>query len=428
MIETYKFRLYPTKDQEVLLNKHFGSVRFIYNWALEYSQKKYKTDGKYLGWMSIATSQDFKNLKTENIWLKEINSQSICNSIAHLGRGFKNFFDGRSGFPKFKSRHDNHQSFEVPAGLKIDFQKKKIQIPKFLKTKTEDNRIKFILSRRVKKGKIGTATISRNPSGQYFISFIVHTNEQIKTLVQDAKITKQNSLGFDFGLKHFLTLSDGRTIDSPEYFKHALEKLAKEQRKLSKKQKGSKNKEKQRIKVARVHQKISDQRNDFLHKLSTSIVKESQFDCFCFEDLNLRGMQKLWGRKVSDLSYYSFQQMMMYKVARIGKAYVKIGRFEPSSQLCSKCGHRQKMTLDKRTYVCPECGMTMDRDLNAAINIRDFAIFRVIRKDLTNTDGRSGINAFGVGSSGNCDANCNCETTDDELGKFSRNQLENSNH
>ena len=428
MIETYKFRLYPTKDQEVLLNKHFGSVRFIYNWALEYSQKKYKTDGKYLGWMSIATSQDFKNLKTENIWLKEINSQSICNSIAHLGRGFKNFFDGRSGFPKFKSRHDNHQSFEVPAGLKIDFQKKKIQIPKFLKTKTEDNRIKFILSRRVKKGKIGTATISRNPSGQYFISFIVHTNEQIKTLVQDAKITKQNSLGFDFGLKHFLTLSDGRTIDSPEYFKHALEKLAKEQRKLSKKQKGSKNKEKQRIKVARVHQKISDQRNDFLHKLSTSIVKESQFDCFCFEDLNLRGMQKLWGRKVSDLSYYSFQQMMMYKVARIGKAYVKIGRFEPSSQLCSKCGHRQKMTLDKRTYVCPECGMTMDRDLNAAINIRDFAIFRVIRKDLTNTDGRSGINAFGVGSSGNCDANCNCETTDNELGKFSRNQLENSNH
>ena len=119
---------------------------------------------------------------------------------------------------------------------------------------------------------------------------------------------------------------------------------------------------------------------------------------------------------------------MMYKVARIGKAYVKIGRFEPSSQLCSKCGHRQKMTLDKRTYVCPECGMTMDRDLNAAINIRDFAIFRVIRKDLTNTDGRSGINAFGVGSSGNCDANCNCETTDDELGKFSRNQLENGNN
>lgn len=119
---------------------------------------------------------------------------------------------------------------------------------------------------------------------------------------------------------------------------------------------------------------------------------------------------------------------MLYKAVKVGKICIKIGRFEPSSQLCSKCGHRQKMTLDKRTYVCPECGMTMDRDLNAAINIRDFAIFRVIRKDLTNTDGRSGINAFGVGSSGNCDANCNCETTDDELGKFSRIKSENGNH
>ena len=428
MIETYKFRLYPTKDQEVLLNKHFGSVRFIYNWALDYSQKKYKTDGKYLGWMSIATSEDFKNLKKENEWLKEINSQSICNSIAHLGRGFKNFFDGRSSFPKFKSRHDNHQSFEVPAGLKIDFQKKKIQIPKFLKTKSEDNRIKFVLSRRVKKGKIGTATISRNPSGQYFISFIIHTDEQIKNPISDAKITKQNSLGFDFGLKHFLTMSDGRTIDSPEYFKKALDQLAKEQRKLSKKQKGSKNKEKQRIKVARVHQKISDQRNDFLHKLSSNLVKESQFDYFCFEDLNLKGMSKLWGRKVSDLSYYAFQQMMLYKASKLGKVCCKIGRFEPSSQICSNCGHQQKMPLDQRTYVCPECGMTMDRDTNAAINIRDFAIFRVIRKDLTSTDGRLGINAFGDGSSGKHDASCACETTVDELGKFSRLKLENGNH
>ena len=376
--------------------------------------------------MSIATSQDFKNLKTENTWLKEINSQSICNSIAHLGRGFKNFFDGRSGFPKFKSRHNNHQSFEVPAGLKIDFQKKKIQIPKFLKTKTEDNRIKFVLSRKVKKGKIGTATVSRNPSGQYFISFIVHTAEQYPEL--NKEITKENSLGIDFGLKHFLNFSDGTKIDSTEYFKRALDKLKKEQKKLSKKQKGSKNKEKQRLKVARIHQKISDQRNNFLHKLTTRLVKESQFDVFCLEDLNLNGMKKLWGRKVSDLSYYTFQSMLNYKCIKYGKKVIKIGRFEPSSQLCSKCGHRQKMPLSERTYVCPECGMTMDRDLNAAINIRDFVIFRVIRKDLTNTDGRSGINAFGVGSSDNCDASCNCETTDDELGKFSRNQLENSNH
>ena len=154
--------------------------------------------------------------------------------------------------------------------------------------------------------KFGTATISQNPSGQYFISFIVHRDVEPKKVVEDSKITKGNSLGFDFGLKHFLTLSDGRVFDSPEYFKKMLDKLAWEQRKLSKKQKGSKNKEKQRKKVAKIHQKISDQRHDYLHKLSSNLVKESQFDCFCFEDLNLEKMKKLWGRKVSDLSYYTF--------------------------------------------------------------------------------------------------------------------------
>lgn len=154
--------------------------------------------------------------------------------------------------------------------------------------------------------KFGTATISQNSSGQYFISFIVHRDIEPKKVVEDSKITKDNSLGFDFGLKHFLTLSDGRVFDSPEYFKKMLDKLVLEQRKLSKKQKGSKNKEKQRKKVAKIHQKISDQRSDYLHKLSTSLVKENQFDCFCFEDLSLKRMKKLWGRKVSDLSYYIF--------------------------------------------------------------------------------------------------------------------------
>ena len=139
-------------------------------------------------------------------------------------------------------------------------------------------------------------------------------------------------------------------------------------------------------------------------------------------------MKKIWGRKVSDLSYYTFQQMIRYKAARAGKVCAKIGRFEPSSQICSKCGHRQKMPLDVRTYVCPECGQVIDRDLNAAINIRDFAVFRVIRKDLLNTDGTSGINACGDGSSGNCDASCNCETTVNEARKFLRKRLRNGNH
>ena len=261
---------------------------------------------------------------------------------------------------------------------------------------------------------MGTATISRNPSGQYFVSFIVHTNEEYPEF--NKPISKENSLGIDFGLKHFLTFSDGRTIDSPEYLKHTLEKLAKEQRKLSKKQKGSKNKEKQRIKVAKVHQHIANQRQDFLHKLSTGLVKDSQFDVFCMEDLNLNGMKKLWGRKVSDLSYYTFQTMLNYKCIKYGKKTIKIGRFEPSSQICSNCGHRQKMPLNDRTYVCPNCGMTMDRDVNAAINIRDFSIYKS-QLDNLNTEGTSGINACGVDGSGSDDASCLNETIDNEARK-----------
>jgi putative transposase len=189
-------------------------------------------------------------------------------------------------------------------------------------------------------------------------------------------------------------------VDSPEFFKKALGKLAKEQRKLSKKQKGSKNKEKQQLKVARIHQKISDQRSDFLHKLTTGLVEDSQFDCFCIEDLNLDGMKRVWGRKVSDLSYYEFTRQLAYKAAKSGKRVIKIGRFEPSSQICSSCGHRQKMPLEMRTYVCPKCGQTIDRDVNAAINIRNFALRTVISNfksaNADNTDGTSGNNACGV--------------------------------
>ena len=415
VIEAYKFRLYPTEEQKVLLNKHFGSVRFVYNWALDLCQRKYKTNEKFLGWMGIVGGGDFIKLKEENPWLYEVNSQSIVNSISHLGRAFDNFFKHRGRFPKFKSKHDNSQSFEVPAGLTIDFKHRKIQIPKFLNKKNNDNRIKFILSRKVPKGKIGTATISKNPSGEYYISFIVHVSKEYPEFNKD--ISKGNSLGIDFGLKHFLTFSDGRIIDSPEYFKQGKDKLAKEQRKLSKKQKGSRNREKQRVKVAKAYQHITNQRMNYLHRLTMELINESQFDVFCLEDLNLKGMSKLWGRKVSDLSYNSFQTMLQYKAAKFGKKVIKIGRFDSSTQICSHCGHRQKMPLDRRVYECPECGLRMDRDVNAALNIRDFAICRSILK-ISNTDGTSGINAFGDGSSGLDGESHSGETTVDELGKF----------
>lgn len=421
MIETYKFRLYPTEDQKVLLAKHFGSVRFVYNWALDFNQKLYASKQDYKNSIALGCDGEFVKLKSEYEWLKEVNSQSLIASVGHLDRAFNNFFAHRAGFPKFKKKGYKF-SFEVPQNLKLDFKHNKIQIPKFINTKKNgDNRIKCIFCKKVKPGKIGTATISKNPAGQYFVSFIVHTNEQPKQMVQDEKISKENSLGIDFGLKHFLNLSNGSKTDSPEFLKQNLDKLKKEQRKLSKKHKGSKNKEKHRVKVAKVHQHIANQRLDFLHKLTTGLVKENQFDCFCLEDLNLEGMKKIWGRKVSDLSYYAFQSMLNYKCEKHGKKFIKIGRFEPSSQICSCCGHRQKLSLNDRTYVCPECGLKIDRDTNAALNIRNFALRNIFK----NTVGRTGINACGDGSSGLSDANCSSETTVNEtrkvLGKDTKN-------
>ena len=411
MIETYRFRIYPTDEQKVLLSKHFGCVRFMYNWALRLNQERYASQQKYLNSIGLNCSGETVKLKEANPWLYEVNSQSLICAVGHLDRAFNNFFAGRANFPKFKSKKFDKDSFEIPQHFQIDFKESKIKIPKF----SRKNGIKVKISRRVKKGKIGIATISKNSSGQYYVSFIVHTKHEPKKMIDDAKISYENSLGIDFGLKTFMTFSNGDSIVSPQYFKKMLDKLAWEQRKLSKKQKGSKNKEKQRKKVAKIYQKITDQRKDFLHKTSTELVKDSQFACFCIEDLNLQGMKKLWGRKVSDLGWNMFTSMLSYKAMREGKIFKKIGRFEASSQICHHCGHRQKMPLDVRVYKCQKCGIIINRDLNAAINIRNFALRDIFK----NTDGTSGINACGVGSAGMHDASYACETADSEARKSS---------
>lgn len=220
------------------------------------------------------------------------------------------------------------------------------------------------------KGRQGTITISKNPSGKYFASVIVEINKDPKEKVTPIKET---TIGIDFGLKTFLTTSKGEKIYSPEYLKQSLDKLQKLSRKHSKKQKGSKNKEKERIRLARLHEKISNQRLDFLHKLSSRLSSENQ--AICIEDLNIQGMSKLWGRKINDLSYYTFTQMLLYKSVWNGKTLIKIGRFDPSSQICHKCGYRNhNLKITDRTWTCPECNSKLDRDINAAINIRDFGL------------------------------------------------------
>jgi len=221
----------------------------MYNWALRLNQERYASQQKYLNSIGLGCAGETVKLKEANPWLYEVNSQSLICAVGHLDRAFNNFFAGRASFPKFKSKKSDKDSFEIPQHFQIDFKDSKIRIPKF----SRKNGLKVKISKRVKKGKIGTATISKNSSGQYYVSFIVHTKDEPKEIVDDAKISYENSLGIDFGLKKFMTFSNGDDIDNPQYFKKSLAKLAREQRKLSKKAKGSKNKEKQRIKVAKIH-------------------------------------------------------------------------------------------------------------------------------------------------------------------------------
>lgn len=362
IFKAYKFRLYPTKSQEELLSKHFGCVRYIYNWGLDFKTKHYKETNKNIGYMQISgKGGELSKLKSENIWLKEINSQSLVSALGNLDRAYSNFFNHRADFPKFKKKN-NKQSFQVPQHGKFDIKNNRLYIPKFKEG------IYCKIHRKLPSGKQGTITISKNPSGRYFASVLVEINEPIKEKIIP---TKESTVGLDFGLKTFITTSTGEKIKSPEYLKQSLIKLQKLSKKHSKKQKGSKNKEKERIKLARLHEKISNQRLDFLHKLSSKLISENQ--AICIEDLNLQGMSKLWGRKINDISYYTFTQMLSYKAEWNSKVIIKIGRFDPSSQICSCCGYRNhNLKLSDRSWICPNCNSKLDRDINAAINIRDF--------------------------------------------------------
>jgi putative transposase len=362
-IKAYKFRLYPTKEQEILLSKHFGHNRFVYNWALEFKTKHYKETKKNIHWMQFCKPDSpYMKLKKETTWLKDVNSQSLISSLSNLDNAYKNFFEGRSKFPKFKCKHQK-QSFQVPQHGKIDTKSKKLFIPKFKEG------IECVFHRPLPTGKLGTFTIEKRPSGRYFISVLVHIEEH-----QKEKPKPDKALGLDFGLKTFITTSEGEKIDSPEYGKKSLKKLKRFQKKLSKSQKGGKNREKKRKKVAKIHEKITNQRNDFLHKLSHKLVCENQADTICIENLNLEGMKKLWGRKVSDLSWFEFTRQLQYKCDWYGKNFIKIGRFEPSSKMCSHCGTMTKLELNQRKWTCSSCNVEHDRDINAAKNIKDFGM------------------------------------------------------
>ena len=352
---TYKFRLYPNNAQTELLAKHFGCTRFVYNYFLNQRKEQYKLNGKSDNYYVEAKSLTELKKQEETAWLKEVNAQTLQFAIRSLETAYINFFHKRAKFPKFKSKHSKN-SFTVPQFASIA--DNRLFIHKFKEG------IKCRVHREI-KGKIGKVTISKTPSGKYFVS--VFTEEEYVTPLKKTN----KSIGLDMGLKDLLVTSDGETFKNSRYTRKYEHKLAKAQQHLSRKKKGSKGFENQKLKVARLHEKIANSRADYLHKCSISLVR--RYDTICIEDLNVKGMERNHhlAKSISDASWGSFITMLTYKTEWNNKKIVKVDRYFPSSQTCNVCGYVNKETKDLsvREWVCPNCHTHHDRDVNAAINI-----------------------------------------------------------
>ena len=363
MLKAYKYRLYPTKTQEVLLAKHFGCARYIYNYGLERKIKSYSETKKSVSRFTIQADLPKLKKAEETKWLSEVNSLSLQAALLNLDMAFTRFFKEKRGFPKFKSKRDNHQSFQVPQKTLISFELKRVYIPKF----REGIKCKFS---RIFKGKIKTSTVSRTPTGKYFISILVETED---TIPSKAPIDENKAVGVDLGIKTFATLSDGTEIQNPKYLKKALNKLKRLQRSVSRKKKGSNSRKKAVKLLARQYEKVADTRKDFLHKTSKYLI--DHYDTICIETLSASNMVKnhRLARALSDISIGTFNSYMDYKAEWYGKNIIRIGRFEPSSKMCS-CGYVYRgLKLSDRVWTCPACGAVNQRDLLAAQNIKKFA-------------------------------------------------------
>ena len=361
MLKAFRYRLNPNEEQKVLLNKHIGASRFIYNLALETKQMAYVGNKHNLSCFELHSQ--LTDLKKELSWLKELNSQSLQQSITNLDKAYTAFFKGQNDFPKFKKK-TNNGSFNIPQNVKVE--NNKLIIPKF----TKKNSIDIVLHREI-KGEIRQATISKTPTGKYFVSILCETGEQNKS---KPKIKEETTIGIDLGIKDFVITSNGEVFENPKYLRKAQDKLKYVQSKYGK-YKGKKTKQK----LAKLHEKIANKRKDFLHKVSTKLIRENQ--TICLENLNVSGMlqnHKL-AQAISDVSWSTFVNMLEYKAEWYGINILRIGRFEPSSKTCSNCGNINKeVTLKDREWTCVKCNTTHDRDVNAAINIKNFSLRNIL--------------------------------------------------
>ena len=359
----YKFRIYPNDEQKILLAKTFGCVRMVYNHWLDRKIRQYEENKTNVTYTACAKEMAEMNKTEEYAFLREVDSISLQQSLRHLDTAFQNFFkQPKTGFPRFKSKKRNKNSYStVCINSNITISNGYLKLPKIGQVRLKQHRDV------PKEYRLRSVTVSQTSSGKYYASILFEYEDQ----VQEKEI--ETFLGLDFSMHGLYRDSNGNEPAYPRYYRKAEKKLAREQRRLSKMQKGSNNRRKQRMKVAKLHEKVCNQRKDFLHKQSRQIA--NAYDCVCVEDLDMKAMSQSlkFGKSVSDNGWGMFTTFLKYKLKEQGKKLVKVDRFFASSQICSACGYKNMKTKDLalRQWDCPQCGTHHDRDINAAINIRN---------------------------------------------------------
>ena len=363
--KAFKYELFPTQEQKMLLEQHFGACRYIYNWGLEQKIKAYESNQKISCFDLIKKLTELKN-DEKHLWLKDVYSQSLQMSLRNLDNAFTTFFKSQNKFPKFKSKHNSRKSYQCPQKVKIDFENNLIQIPMVKKVKAALHR-KF-------EGIIRTCAISKTPTNRYFISMLVEIDEN---LPDKPEISKETSIGVDLGIKDYAITSNNQKFENPKYLRQSEQRLKVLQRRVSRSKKGTKRRERLKSQLAKQYEKVTNQRKDFLHKLTYKLTHENQVNTICIEDLNVKAMLKnhCLAKSISDASWSKFVEFLNYKCEWYGKNLITIGRFEPSSKICSNCGNYYKeLKLSERIWKCSECNEEHDRDVNAAKNIRNFGL------------------------------------------------------